>query len=500
MIRRTLKSRIALLFFVILLILLVSNLYSLATALWLRRQFEGMYSQEMRLGRMDSRLERVRSDLKVFVLTGGAEERDILQAALEGLEDTVPVKRPVSRNQRFLMERTIYYLIDRYILQVEGVVEARSRRDYVGYSETYRVTEKTFGMIEDYREKILLDNLEIRSDQYLEAARIYRDLQLNNLIVLGLAVLLLILLILRFIHHLAEPVELMSRRVREIGRGNFDVPDIPESNQLEISVMARGFNEMKRSLKNSITEIREKAEVERSLADQKIRNMEMEHLLKNAEMASLRSHMNPHFLFNSLNTGVQLATMEDADRTAEYMDKLARLFRHNVKSLDQSHHLRDEAEGLDLYSELLRERFGDKYTITVQLPPALGACPFPPMILQPLVENSVLHGFADREDRDCRVAVRGEISGLDWLLRVEDNGWGIGREAREKALAPLNPAGDFPRRSRGIGLRNVVLRMRLFYDREDAVSIGTSLEGGAAVILRIPQGGIPQGEQNGQRD
>jgi len=305
-----------------------------------------------------------------------------------------------------------------------------------------------------------------------------------------LAISLLVLVVLRFIHRLTGPIALLAERARQAGQGDLNFPDIDLPEEEELSVLARSFNEMKNSLRHYVAELKEKAAVEKSLGEERVKGLRMQHLLRQAEMASLRSHMNPHFLFNSLNTGVQLAIMEEADRTADYMDTLARLFRHNVKRLGLANSLSTEREGMELYRALLEVRFGDQYRITMAIPEDLEDLPFPPMIFQPLVENAILHGFAGESPVPWEVFIQAERCETAIVIRIQDNGCGISRAATMKALAPGHTLHSdetaSSEESPGIGLRNVILRLRLFYNDEKVAAIDQVPEGGTRITLTIP--------------
>ena len=121
--------------------------------------------------------------------------------------------------------------------------------------------------------------------------------------------------------------------------------------------MASAFNQMKNSIHHYIQELQKQKEMEQQIMTERLRNMKMEQLLRRMELYTLQAQMNPHFLFNTINTGVQLAILEEADRTAEYMEKLAALFRFNIKEKKYFVSLRQEVEGLKTYFSILEIRF-----------------------------------------------------------------------------------------------------------------------------------------------
>ncbi|MBQ5675913.1 MAG: histidine kinase, partial [Lachnospiraceae bacterium] len=123
----------------------------------------------------------------------------------------------------------------------------------------------------------------------------------------------------------------------------------------------------------------------------------MENHLKDAQLKYLQAQINPHFLFNTLNAGAQLAMMEDANRTYEYIQKVAELFRYNIKKSNEIVTLREEIDLIDNYIYILNVRFSGEIQYIKQIEEAvkdkLDEITLPGMILQPIIENSVNYGI-----------------------------------------------------------------------------------------------------------
>jgi sensor histidine kinase YesM len=230
---------------------------------------------------------------------------------------------------------------------------------------------------------------------------------------------------------------------------------------------------------------------------ERLDNLRIKNLLKIAELQALQAQVNPHFLYNTLNTGVQLAILEDADHTRRYIEHLADVFRHNIRTLDRLIPLSDELHSIESYIYIMRIRFADRFEFRIVQP---AACPdplMPAMILQPLVENAITHGLRDRESGGwVEIAVSRDD---DWLhLAVSDNGIGIAPERLERILAVTEAiaggatagdalAGDeIAKKSNGIGLVNVLSRMRLHFGDPDIVRIESQPGSGTRIAFRLP--------------
>jgi sensor histidine kinase YesM len=206
--------------------------------------------------------------------------------------------------------------------------------------------------------------------------------------------------------------------------------------------------------------------------------------------------MNPHFLFNTINTGMQLAIVEGAERTSEYMEYMAKLFRHIIRNKEIVVPLRHEIEGLNFYFYILKVRFPKNLDLVLDYDEALlDRCRVPVSILQPLVENCVIHAFKNSprpEEENSRylINVRAEKQGQRLILSVRDNGCGMDRDRIEKLLHPLSL--DESSVSRVMGLENVIQRLYFFYPGDpEVVDIETAPQEGTAVIIRIDTGREP---------
>jgi two-component system sensor histidine kinase AlgZ len=198
---------------------------------------------------------------------------------------------------------------------------------------------------------------------------------------------------------------------------------------------------------------------------------ESEILARAAELKALKSQLNPHFLFNSLNS-ISALTSVDARRAREMCIKLADFLRTSLRLGEcGSVKFSEEMELARMYLEVEQVRFGKRLRVSLQMDPQCSECEVPPLLVQPLVENAVKHGIATMEDG-------GEVS-----LRAA---W-MGSEIRFDIENPYDPEAPAVR-SGGIGLRNVRERLSAKYGNAASISIEPEI-GKYKVTLRIPTGG-----------
>lgn len=208
--------------------------------------------------------------------------------------------------------------------------------------------------------------------------------------------------------------------------------------------------------------------------------------LKEAQLKYLQSQINPHFLFNSLNAGAQLAMMEDAEKTSIFVEKMADFFRYNVKKGSEDATLQEEVEAVENYIYILNVRFSGDIHYTTDVDESVLDCRIPSMILQPIVENAVNHGIRNI-DWEGRIHLCIRRKGEYIQISVKDNGKGISRERIRQILdgeiTSEEEAGD----STGVGMNNVISRLELYYGEKGLLSIQSQGEDlGTEVIIQIP--------------
>ncbi|MCR5773838.1 MAG: histidine kinase [Lachnospiraceae bacterium] len=215
------------------------------------------------------------------------------------------------------------------------------------------------------------------------------------------------------------------------------------------------------------------------------RELMMQNHLKEAQLRFLQSQINPHFLFNCLNAGVQLAEMEDDERTSVFLERMADFFRYNVKKGNEESTIREEVEMVNNYIYILNVRFAGEIDFKTDIDDSVLDCHMPSMILQPIVENSVNHGIRGQE-ADSSIFLTVRDGGDDIEIIVRDTGTGM---TEEQINSIFEKSGNISESgSTGIGMDNVISRLRLFFDRDDVLEIySEGLDKGTSVSIRIPK-------------
>ncbi|MFY9906494.1 MAG: histidine kinase [Terriglobales bacterium] len=204
---------------------------------------------------------------------------------------------------------------------------------------------------------------------------------------------------------------------------------------------------------------------------------EQERLLLQARMAALQNQINPHFLFNTLNSISSLVRF-DPDTAREMILKLATILRRLLHSTDSFVALREEVEFIDNYLDIEVVRFGpDKLKVVKDLEPASLEAMVPSMLLQPLVENCIKHGLSPKVEGGS-ITVRSRVIKSRLVIEVEDDGVGMGA-----AQLLVQPDGFG---AGGIGMANVAERLKVLYGEAAKMMIENREGGGTLIRLRLP--------------
>ena len=204
---------------------------------------------------------------------------------------------------------------------------------------------------------------------------------------------------------------------------------------------------------------------------------EQERLLLSARMEALQNQINPHFLFNTLNSVSSLVRF-DPDTARELIIKLATILRRLLNSSEAFVPLREELGFIDNYLDIEVVRFGrDKLQVMKELEPASLDMMVPSMLLQPLVENSIKHGLSSKIEGGS-IFLRSRLSDSRLIIEVEDNGVGMG--AAHLLERPSGLGGS------GIGLANVAERLKVLYGDKARMTIDSHEGKGTLIRLRLP--------------
>lgn len=263
-----------------------------------------------------------------------------------------------------------------------------------------------------------------------------------------------------------------------LSRHEWDAADMDAGRYREFNMVIKALNSMKSEINNYIIEMRNKNQIELQLQEEQLRNEKSRSMLKEAGLKMLQMQINPHFLFNTLNLIMRTVQMKENQTAVELIQSTARILRSSISIKSPLIPLQDELDNLEAYLYIQRLRYQDRIDfVTCYQIDCADTLMAPPIILQPLVENSILHGLKDRRDGGTvRISVSEKETCVE--IYVSDNGSGFDQELLEKL-----EQGDTDR----IGLMNVKKRLQLQFSRTDVFLISSVKGQGADIRIRIPK-------------
>ncbi|NLE25174.1 MAG: sensor histidine kinase [Clostridiaceae bacterium] len=389
-----------------------------------------------------------------------------------------------------LLLKDIGNMIITYLDSADAAVSAKRGRDIESYISHYTDASETFEYITTNINKLTLNQFDENTRGYtMISGRVNLIQALNLIIIIGIIVFNTIFII-RMTFKITEPIISLSKAANQISKGNLEIKQVTVHSDDEIGIMADAFNRMADSIKEQMNAIKEGAELEARFKEQEMQYLLMKNHLRETELHALQSQINPHFIFNTLNAGAQLAMFEEADQTYHYIQCFSNLFRYNLRSLDTPVTLKDEIENIDNYITLLKVRYTDRITYRNEVDERVTNVLMPCMILQPLIENAFIHGISSLESGGIIILRVKGIDG-DVVIEVEDNGVGMDRE---KIRQLLDDTDDDPSdkdtptgHTTGIGTKNVIQRLHNYFNTQDMVRITSKQPGGTKVSIIIPE-------------
>jgi len=384
--------------------------------------------------------------------------------------------------------QTLCQTLDSIVLELQANSPTRASGLY------YSTAELCGGYLRQYTQQLLEQACYDNQDAHTRLTRLNEGLKRAQTAVVLVSIITGTMLVLS-LARLLRAVAALAQASQAISRGEFDTPDLDESQHDETGHMARAFNEMKRSTKRQVELLNEKRIMEGQLHTKEMEALELQALMEREKLQQLRSQINPHFLFNTLNVIMYTSQQEGAEKTHALIGSLSRLFRYALGSNESRVPLAREVQIVDEFYALYRARFGERLRLCwhispeVDLPDTL----VPSFILQPLVENAFKHGLAPKEEGGVvDVHIREEDGVLK--IAVRDNGVGMGPEALEALRNNLqNP----PTTGEHIGVYNVAARLRLL-GSEYGMKIQSGQGVGTTAELRLPR--ILSWEEEGEAD
>jgi len=263
---------------------------------------------------------------------------------------------------------------------------------------------------------------------------------------------------------IVEPVKRLTQATRSVRNGNFDI-QVQYSSNNELGILTSNFNYMVKKINDLLKQV----------LDENIRK-------KDAEYKALQAQINPHFLYNTLNSLRWMATIQKADNIKNVVDALGRLLRNSTSKMDQYITIKEELDNLNDYIYIQKIAYKNKFQVEYDVSEEVLQHKCIKFILQPLVENAIFHGI---QPKDYRGTIWISISKLNEFIQfsVKDNGVGMSNEEIERLLTSEN---ETIKKFNGIGIYNIHERIQMTYNGQGSLAIDSRQGEYTNIIIKVP--------------
>lgn len=480
----SIQTRLTILFLLTTALIFVVNVYVYVNINQMIGRIEALYSSNVSLNELSDKLTEIHNNMTLYLKTKSTESlEDYYKHEQEYRDQLENLTINAGSSELKYMEKSIRGLSATYLERAGESVSAKRGRNVSKYADLYNESTRIYNYLKTSIYSLNNEQFRYSSANYAGLLKSLKYSEFFCLTILVLVAICNILVIVLATRSITGPLSLLAERANEVSEGNLDGELLTVESQDEIGVVTRAFNQMLLSLRDYIAQVKENMERESAMKEKDLR---MNAALKEAQLKYLQAQINPHFLFNTLNAGAQLAMLEGADRTNTYIRKMADFFRYNIKKDNELTTIADEIELVDNYIYILNVRFSGDIHYEKNIDETLTATEIPSMTLQPLVENAVNYGIRNIDwDGLITLSVYSEEGRV--CISVKDNGIGMDEDMIERILSDelvrKEPAGD----SNGIGLHNVIARLDLHFNADNVFSIYSEGENkGTEVVIRIP--------------
>lgn len=256
----------------------------------------------------------------------------------------------------------------------------------------------------------------------------------------------------------------LIRHVRKVKNGNFRLSPLPATRD-EIGELTTNFNVMVENVSKLMEE-----------------TYTLGREVKNKELKVLQAQINPHFLYNTLDLINVMAIESGNAEISRVVDRLALFYRLSLSNGSEIVTLQSELRHIESYVSIQNMRFNSAITLQLNVPPMLLDCEVPKIMLQPLIENAILHGILEKDSETGIIQVSAREENADLIVEISDDGIGMEEEMVESVL--IRP---ISKNTGGFGIRNIQERIQLNYGGSYGLSFTSHPGKGTTVQIRLPK-------------
>lgn len=451
-------------------------------------EYQDFVTKNNELNDMLKNIKSLSGNLGSYLHNGELKTRDEFWRMTSEIQGTlIKFKSEVAGNDECIyLYRTLSNMVD-----YSAEWAARLMETPQFYFEFYGpgwTMQNLYSHMSNHAERFLISYLSYSNMRYEERLLSLRKLGIKQYLAFSVMLCLFYALIYIYSKDILKTIHQILKKSLLLSQGEWETDDIKGSYYIELNNIINALNKMKNKIVSYTAEMQNKAVIEQQLAEEKLINARKDLELKDTMLIALQAQINPHFLFNTLNIIGRTALLENTKKTTELVEAIARIMRYTLEPINKKNPLQSEINALKAYIFIQETRFKDRMSINLNINTDDLDVFMPPMTLQPIVENAIIHGLAD-----CISGGRIDIDICkhenQLFISIKDNGKGIEQCEIERLFKTEANIADKPKNKQpSIGLQNVIWKMKLFYGRDDLVSISSKPGKGTCVRFIIPIG------------
>lgn len=354
-----------------------------------------------------------------------------------------------------------------------GDLDAEQTKEYNALEKSIACGKKAENETNSKQEFFRIDQQHYNLTAYsMMPQKVLRQNQRNltiNLLAIALLMICVSMIITGFISSgLTRPLELLMNTIQKIGNGNVQLrAKIVKKD--EIGELAQQFNEML----DQMEELKQK-------------EYQTKQLLNRAEYKALQAQVNPHFLYNTLDTMASIAEIRNCPEVSHMSQSLALIFRYSLNMKDPFSTVENEIAHLKNYIYVMDMRMHDNIQYTFDVDEMTLKSKLPRLSLQPIVENAINHGLRNKRGKK-KIGIQIKREQMDLVICIEDNGIGLDTSAINESLRKNEL--DFVEKGNSIGLHNINARLKMLYGNQYGMHLESMLGEGTKVFMILPDRG-----------
>jgi len=473
----SIRSKLILFMTVIIVIIGLLNIYFYSKTYEYVDEYNKMLNDYIQVNSLSIQLIEGRECVSKFLSTGDYDylnefyeyRRKIGQLSLKVHESSDTL-------DTYLLSNAIRNSLQSYNSQIE---EAVNMAWVNGDTYTPFLQAKNISVyIGDYIKQLLYIKLTEGQWYHEELTKSVGTIRFINFVSFTAIMILSFIYVVAFSKSITIPIRRLAQFAMHVAHGDFETKNLNIDSSDEINILVFAFNKMATSIQNMI-------ELERKLHEEELKSVNISKQLNQARYQALQSQINPHFLFNTLNTIMRISMFEKANKTSALIQNLSNIFRYNLGNINKEVLLNEEIDIIKEYIHIQQARFGERIRFSFICRGDISGVRIPRFIIQPLVENSIVHGLEPKESGGgVRIKVYEKCDST--VIKIIDNGIGISKDKLHAITKGTNES-DLSR-NHGMGINNVRDRLLIYYKDNRCFNIKSHEGLGTVVTIIIIKG------------